>query len=234
MSDWDQPLGGERKVKPSNEGKDPFMKLSDGVHTLRVLTVPFQYLNHKFKKEGEAGYGDNARCSMPLHNKCPLCALGDKAKKRWYAAVIDRADGRRKIIDIGAGVFGGIKALKKLPKWGDPLHYDIDITVDSKAQSSQGWYTVTPNPKEPLSDNDLKLKQEVNEEELQAKCTPPTPENVLSRLNFLRQKKNLAAIPMPEMPETAAKTPVVDQKTDDSADESDAGADDEFAFPPVG
>lgn len=228
MSNWDQPLGQGRQRQPVSDVKrDPFMKLLDGNNAVRVLTQPFQYMNHKYKVEGEPGFGDNVRCSMPLHGSCPVCALGDKPKKRWYVAVIDRKDNLRKLLDISVAVFGQIKDLNASEDWGDPIHYDINIKMDKNSPSPQQYYSVLPKSKKPLTETDLALKEEVNEEDIATKCTPPTPENVASRLNFLRKKRNLSELTFPT---SVAKmeTVVVDHGASDDS-ESD-GAED-FSFP---
>lgn len=227
MSNWDQPLGQGRQRKPESDVKrDPFMKLLDGNNAVRVLTQPFQYMNHKYKVEGEPGFGDNVRCSAGLHGSCPVCALGDKPKKRWYIAVIDRKDNLRKLLDISVAVFGQIKDLNASEDWGDPIHYDINIKMDKNAPPAQ-YYSVLPKSKKPLTETDLALKEEVNEEEIAAKCTPPTPENVVSRLNFLRKKRNLPELNLvvstPKM-----ETVVVDHG---ASDDADSAAGEDFSFP---
>lgn len=71
----DDVFSGEKKQTNS---KDLFLRLKEGTNEMRIVTQPFQYLVHKYKKEGDAGFGQKVSCSM-IHGSCPLCALGDKA-----------------------------------------------------------------------------------------------------------------------------------------------------------
>jgi hypothetical protein len=83
---WDDELPQDNKFTNS---KDLFLRLDRGPdgNELRIITPPFQYLSHKYKREGDAGFGQKINCSAE-HGSCPLCAQGDKAKPRWLFGVI--------------------------------------------------------------------------------------------------------------------------------------------------
>src|ERR1700676_490471 len=118
----------EHKKYPNS--KDLFLRLNEGSNELRLVTAPYQYLVHKYKKEGDQGYGQKVGCSI-MHGSCQLCDAGDKAKPRWFYGVIDRKTGLYKILDVSFAVFSGIRTLaRNTQRWGDPTKYDIDITVN--------------------------------------------------------------------------------------------------------
>lgn len=213
MSSWDEEVGGNKRGGGDFGGgkKDVYMRLNDGPNRLRLLTRPFQYNTHKYKEEGDPGYGDKILCSRQKQadgtfSACPLCARGDKSKERWFVGVIDRKGNEYKLLDIGPLVYQGVQTLSRDEDWGDPSQYDVDIKVNKSAPAA-GYYTVTPKNKTPLSEADLKLKAEkVDEAHLLRKCTPPTPEWTLTRVNTIREKQGKEPFVMLPNGEANAKT----------------------------
>lgn len=178
---WSDDVFGGQEKKNTNS-KDLFLRLEEGSNELRLITQPFQYLVHKYKKEGDTGFGQKISCSA-IHGSCPLCTLGDKAKPRWLLGVISRKSGTYKILDISFAVFSQIRKLaKNTQRWGDPTKYDIDIVVD-KAGGATGYYSVQPISKEPLSAADQKIKDDVDFDDLKRRVTPPTADLVQGRMN---------------------------------------------------
>ena len=118
----DDSFSGEKK-----NNKDLWLRLDEGSNELRLVTQPFQYLVHKYKKEGDPGFGQKVSCSM-VHGSCALCAANDKPKPRWLLGVISRKTGTYKILDISYAVFSSIrKYARNTQRWGDPTKYDIDM-----------------------------------------------------------------------------------------------------------
>jgi hypothetical protein len=174
----DDVFGGEKKVN----SKDLFLRLEEGSNELRLITQPFQYLVHKYKKDESDKYGQKVGCSA-IHGSCPLCDAGDKAKPRWLLGVISRKSNTYKILDISYAVFSDIRKLaRNVQRWGDPTKYDIDIVVD-KNGGPTGYYSVQPISKEPLSATDQKIKDDADIEDLKRRVTPPTPAMVVERIN---------------------------------------------------
>jgi len=164
--------------------KDLFLRLDDGPNEVRLITQPFQYLVHKYKKEGDPGFGQKVYCSA-IHKSCPLCDMGDKAKTRWLLGVISRKTGTYKVLDVSYAVFSQIrKYAKNVQRWGDPTKYDLDIIVD-KNGGATGYYSVQAIPKEPLSASDQQIKDNVDLDDLKRRVTPPTPDQVQKRLDKL-------------------------------------------------
>ncbi len=192
--------GSEKK-----NSKDLFLRLDEGSNEMRLVTQPFQYLVHKYKKEGDPGYGQKVSCSA-VHGSCPLCAIGDKAKPRWLLGVISRKTGTYKILDISFAVFSQIrKYARNTARWGDPTKYDIDVVVD-KNGGATGYYAVQPIPKEPLSAADQQIKDSVDFEDLKRRVTPFTPEMVQKRIDKINGVTGDAVEATPETKSAKAKT----------------------------
>ena len=199
----DDVFGGAEGNKKTGNSKDLFLRLEEGSNEMRLVTQPFQYLVHKYKKEGDPGFGQKVSCSQ-IHGSCPLCALGDKAKPRWLLGVISRKTGTYKILDISFAVFSQIRKLaRNTQRWGDPTKYDIDIVVD-KNGGATGYYSVQPISKEPLSAADQKLKDDADLDDLKRRVTPPSAADVQKRMDKINGTVDANAAPAAK---TAAKAP---------------------------
>jgi hypothetical protein len=209
---WDSSDFGDKKVN----SKDLFLRLDDGDNEVRLVTAPYQYLVHRYKKEGDPGFGQKVQCSAS-HGSCPLCDTGDKAKRRWLLGVIERKKGTYKILDISYAVFGQIqKYAKNAAHWGDPTKYDLNIVVD-KNGGATGYYSVQPVPKSPLSATDQDIKDKADLDDLKRRVTPPDAATVQRRLD----KINGAVVPGSNgsTVKTAVKsTPAVSLAADEEMD----------------
>jgi len=176
---WDAASGSGKKTNM----KDLFLRLMPGENEVRVVTSPFQYTVHKYKAEGEKGFGRKVLCSATRENpECPLCAMGDKAKRKYYIGVIDLKTSSYKILDMSYAVFQQMGALVSNKRWGDIRGYDINILVKPEA-GAVGYYTVQPLGKEPLSPElQLIRDKDVDLDMLKKLSTPPTPEMVKEKL----------------------------------------------------
>ncbi|KKM56174.1 hypothetical protein LCGC14_1552000 [marine sediment metagenome] len=186
MVSWDQVEFMNRGS--DNRKRDKFIRLQSGSNVVRLVTKPFQYVIHKWKEEGDKGYGDKVMCSM-FHGSCPLCEKGDRPKQRWYIGLIDRKTQSYNILDMSPLIFQAVQKLNRNENWGDPGTYDIDIVVDKDAGAT-GYYTVMPLPKTKLSDKDVEVKTgEVDLDSLKKRCNPPEPGEVVRQMGVIRQKK---------------------------------------------
>lgn len=176
----DDVFGGDKK---NTNSKDLFLRLDEGPNEMRLVTQPFQYLVHKYKKDetNAKDFGQKVQCSA-IHGSCPLCANGDKAKPRWLLGVISRKTNSYKILDISFAVFSQIRKYAKNTRFGDPTKYDINVEVD-KNGGATGYYSVQALPKEPLSAADQVIKDSVDMEDLKRRVTPPTAEIVQKRID---------------------------------------------------
>lgn len=220
----DDVFGGSEKKFVNN--KDLFLRLDEGSNEIRLVTAPFQYLVHKYKKEGEAGFGHKVSCSM-VHGSCPLCAEGDKAKPRWLLGVISRKTDTYKILDVSFAVYSQIRKLaKNTARWGDPTKYDIDIVVD-KNGGATGYYSVQPISKEPLSASDQAKKDAIDFDDLKRRVTPPSAAEVQKRLDKINGVEGAATAPaigkgktVAAAAKVVAKTPTVSMTDDEELGDS--------------
>lgn len=231
----DDVYGGDSK-KGNNNSKDLFLRLGEGSNELRLVTAPFQYLVHKYKKDASnpKDFGQKIGCSA-LHGECQLCAGGDKAKPRWFYGVIDRKTGIYKVLDISFAVFSQIRKLaRNTQRWGDPTKYDIDIVVD-KNGGATGYYSVQPISKEPLSAADQQIKDSADLDDLKRRCTPPTAEMVQKRIDKINgvtttdATASTAAKPAGKTAAPAAKAPAKAAAVSMTDDEELAESFPEFA-----
>ena len=218
---WNDDVFGGNENKKNTNSKDLFLRLEEGSNEMRLVTQPFQYLVHKYKKEGDPGFGQKVSCSA-IHGSCPLCESGDKAKPRWLLGVISRKTGTYKILDISFAVFSQIRKLaRNTQRWGDPTKYDIDIVVD-KNGGATGYYSVQPISKEPLSAADQQIKDNVDLDDLKRRVTPPTAEVVQKRLDKINGVVGAAtaspSAPAPKAQAAAAKAPAVSMTDDEDMD----------------
>lgn len=171
--------------KKNSSSKDLFLRTEEGDNEIRLLTNPFQYSVHKIKKDpnNPKDFGRKVPCSA-VNGSCPACDH-DKAKLRWLYGVIDRRSGQFKILDVSFSVFSQIRNYARNTKsWGDPTKYDINIFVNKKGGAT-GYYSVQPLPKEPLSAEDQKIKDNVDFDDLKRRVTPPSAEVVQKILNSI-------------------------------------------------
>jgi len=243
-TDWNEETGPRKRPEHAGGNKDEnrlqYMKFVNGPNKLRIVFEPKRYLTHKFKEEGDAGFGDWVKCSAPVHNTCPLCdavkriektdkdlAKANKPKKRWLVGAIDRKTGLFRILDISSAIYDQIKSLNQDEEWGDPRDYDINIVMNDKNPPAS-YYKVNPGSKKPLSEADLAIVKSVNEEELLKRCTPPDPEWVLSKVNTLRDKRGLAPLVVSSVTVTAKPAQQVSTEVEAPEVESSTAAADDY------
>jgi len=214
LTDWDTPVN----VRTSNEPrqKDQWMRLDPGSNELRFVTKPHIYLSHKYKTDpnNPKDFGEKVYCSYENDKNCPLCAAGDKPKRRWLVGVIDRKTNTYKILDISVAIYQSIQTYNKKKQYGDPIRYDIDIAVN-KHGGATGYYNCVPSIPEPLSDADLKIVQDIDPDNLVRRTAPPTSEKVLERLNQIHEKKGLPAFEVKAKKVAAKPQAEDDHSTDD-------------------
>ena len=188
-------------------GGSDFMNLEEGSNVLRCVTSPYQF----YVVWTTDATGQKRKFKSALKD-CPLVQRGEKAQARWYVGVLNRKIGKPAILEIGPQVFKQIVALSKKPKWGDPRSFDIDIVRQPKG--SQPLYVVSPEPKEPLSEDEKgMIKEFLSRVDLVKMTEAPTPEEILEKLG--------------ETPTAKSST-----KTDEVADTTAtvASDDDDFNF----
>lgn len=184
---WSEPsLGG-------GKSGNNFLRLNPGPNLIRLLTLPHQYHQHRYEPEGGKKYGYRINCSRSeTEEKCPLCDMGNKAKRRWFVGVIDRKSGTYNTLDIGYSVFKMIQELAK-GAWGSPVGYDVNIQVDPNGGASN-YYFVSPMPPTPLTADDIRLQEENPVKNLAAKVEAPSPQWVQERLDKIQNELNASGV----------------------------------------
>lgn len=191
-------------------GGNDFMNLEEGSNPVRLLTSPYQFYIHWTKDQ--TGANRKVRCAL---EGCPLCQQGERATARWYVSVFNRKTDKPAILEIGPQIFKQVLGLAKKDKWGDPRRYDLDI--ERQPKGSQPLYIVSPEPKEPLSDDEKALVKEFAARMDLAKMTvAPTPDEV-------REKVGMAAVASKSdsVVDNSFDEPVTGNSLDDDDDDFD-------------
>lgn len=132
--DW-----GNVKAGGTGEGT-PFIKLQPGSNAVRVVGKPFQVDIH-----WEKGLdGQNKKVICPGAG-CPVCKAGHVPMARYQVLVIDRVDGKVKILEGGPRIFAAIKDYAMDSDYGDPSKYDLKIKKEGSGRETK--YTVMASPK---------------------------------------------------------------------------------------
>jgi len=157
-------------------GSNDFMNLVEGQNQVRLFTNPYQYAVHWAKDT--TGANRKIKCAL---EGCPLCKSGVKLQYRWFVGVIDRSDGKAKILEISSQVYQGIKLCSNIPQYGDPRGYDIIINRGPKG--SQPLYSVMPTPPTPFADEEKVKIRDFKENTQLAKLTQPySVEEVIEKM----------------------------------------------------
>jgi hypothetical protein len=162
--------------------KSDFARLVEGENVVRVMGNPVQFYIHWVTTPA----GAKSKINSPANHPELVRRLEDsgfKRQARWLVKILDRNDDTFKLLEIGPQIYNSIKSLYNNSKWGKVTGYDISINRGPKGQ--QPLYSVTPNPKEPLS-SDFKSKfvdfnDRVNLEKL---ISPSTPEAVATKMGW--------------------------------------------------
>ena len=128
----------------------------------------------------------NRKVVSPIDSPALVQRLEDsgyKRQKRWMVKVIDRGSNECNVLEIGTQILNGIAALHKNKKWGKVTEYDVSINRGPKG--SQPLYSVTPNPKENATAEEIAMVKAFNERVDVSKFIAPTPvEKVCELLNW--------------------------------------------------
>ncbi len=221
--------------------KDAFLKLDNGANKVRILTKPYLYMSHKYKKEGDKGYGQKVVCSKTETTGCVLCDLVKEdgkpnyPQKRWFLGVLDRKTGASKILDISAAIKGTIdKLTQDVEDFGSPFEYDINIVVDRNGGAT-GYYTVMGLGKKPLTAAEQKLRDDFDIEDLKRRCEPLTPDAMAKKMSFIDsgaawgEKPVAGAAPAVAAKATPAKAPA--KKAAAPVEEEMTSTEDDTEFP---
>lgn len=116
------------------------LKLQQGQNQMRLVSLPYEC--HVHWEDTVEGAHKRVVCSG---TGCPICNAGHTPQKRFQVLVIDRVDGKVKVLEGGNAIFNQIKSFAMDEDYGDPRDYDIKITKAGAGRDTR--YTVMPSPK---------------------------------------------------------------------------------------
>lgn len=227
---WDDIEFNQKPAVKVEKEKLPFefMKLggdkkSITTHTVRVVGMPIAYLTHFWEPSGEdldlsklkrKGYsfmcsksgGSCILCNMTVKNKDGK-DMPNKPKQKYYIPVIDRADGKIKVIDCSPAIAKGIKTLNDNKKWGSPLKYDVDIIVNPMADP-QSYYNVVPNAPEPLTEAEVAMREAFPFDVLTERAKPLDPDELAAKINGMLDFLTKDSLKQPKKDEPTKSEPV--------------------------
>jgi hypothetical protein len=181
----------------------PYMKMKEGINTIRVLTGIGGYSQVKWKGPKSKGkFGDRVRTAFPAVplEECPVYKyLGLEGKERNMVVAIDRNDKEEplKLVDLSQLTTEQIETnleVKNSMRPEDhkvtPCDFDISIKFNPHSKVATGFYSVVAGDVFPLSDRDLQLIEDIGGQEVLDKVLNralicPKPETVEKRLRAL-------------------------------------------------
>ena len=120
--------------------KVDFMKLQNGQNQFRIVGKPSLIDIH-----WEKGIDGQSKKVICPGAGCPICKVGHTPQIRYQVQVIDRADGKVKVLEGGPTIFNAIKNYAVDPDFGDPTSYDFKIKKEGSGRETK--YTVIAAPK---------------------------------------------------------------------------------------
>ncbi len=153
MNNFDMEWGSIKE--PGTGSAIDFLKLKDGLNQIRIVGKP-SLINIHWEKGID---GQNKKVICPGAG-CPICKAGKAPQTRYQIQVIDRADGKIKVLEQGPTVFNQIKSYAMYPDYGDPTKYDIKIKKEGSGRDTK--YSLLPSPNK----NDITA----DEQKLIAEC----------------------------------------------------------------
>lgn len=130
---------GQIKSTGMGEGT-PYVKLQPGENRMRIVGLPYEVEVH-----WEDGVDGSKKRIVCLGAGCPICKAGHVPQKKFQVLVIDRTDGKLKILEGGNSIFRQIKDYAMDTDYGDPSKYDIKIKKEGSGRETK--YTIVASPK---------------------------------------------------------------------------------------
>ena len=145
----------EKAEKEYGVGGGKWMNLQEGDNKIRIVSEFEDYGQH---------YNQATNKSVVClgKEKCPICRMGDKARVQYLGWVIDRSDGRIKLLRIGHQIFKQIGELSRNEEYYFDIVPDYDITIKRVGQGLETEYTVIPaRQNTPLTEDEKKQIEEI-------------------------------------------------------------------------
>lgn len=146
------------------ESSSNYMKFQDGTNTFRVLSSAITGILYWKVVEGK---------KTPIRLRpgvsAPISELNDydesgklrMPKQFWAFVVYNRKENKIQILELTqVTIKQSVLSLVNNPKWGDPKNYDINVVKEGEKLKTV--YTVTPDPKEEVSEEILRQYKDMN------------------------------------------------------------------------
>lgn len=148
---------GNEKKGGGNGGRAEFMRLGAGKYTVRLLGTPVRFF--KFMHQGSDGRWRSAVVMDPDDNVI-VKKHNLKPTERYAINVIDRADGKIKILEAGISVFSEFKKVYEIVKRniGGAEGSDFTIIVEGAGRGKK--YTTKFANNTPITDEEAKYVKE--------------------------------------------------------------------------
>ncbi|MFA5442055.1 MAG: hypothetical protein WC288_01955 [Candidatus Paceibacterota bacterium] len=173
----------ELQSKYGIKEKGDWLNLKEGSNKVRIVSHFVDYGIHSIK--GERKY--KSVICIGKENNCPYCAKGIKVKVQFLGWVIDRADGKIKLLKIGWTIKEKLRKLQHSEDYGFTNLPDYDIDIIRTGEGLDTNYDVLPARKS------TELTEEEKEKILEVVKDPQEiidkmKEKVLSAAEDLREE----------------------------------------------
>lgn len=163
-------------IEKGNKGGGIFLRLQEGRYKVRIVGRAFEYFSH-FEPIRVSCCGKEGNC--------PICLSGKEASKRYAVNVIDRADGKLKVLNAGKAIFGQLReyfeASKIDPggKEGPDIMIKVEVPDGDKRRTK---YTLVMLNSAPFTEDEKKFIKEKGLHGLDKLFTPKSAEEIASIL----------------------------------------------------
>lgn len=160
-------VGWDEDDAPTSRASIPFLKMEyKKSYKVRIISKPYRYYLHWINTPNGKR---KVNCAL---EDCPAC--GDEGPKlnRYVKGLLKSDNGKSEVVvlDIGSQIYKQLKQLNESSSWG--ALQDYDITISKGAKGANPLYTVQPEPKTPLTDEEKNLAKKVNKKEIDDKENP--------------------------------------------------------------
>ena len=184
-SDWHRKMRFKdyEKVNEKYDLGSDWMNLETGENKVRIVSEFEDYGTHYDQK-------NNKSVICVGKENCEFCQKGDKPRVQFLGWVIDRKDGKVKLLRIGHSIFKQIGALAKFGEYAFEDMPDYDMTIVKKGEGLDTEYSVVPaRQNTPLTDEEQKMIEE----------KVKSPREVIDNMKAKVQSKETEETPGEEM-----------------------------------
>lgn len=180
LDSWDSDSGTAKRAS-----KDDYFNIrKDGQYNVRFVDKPYKFLAHWIEPI-MGGKKLKINCAV---RDCKVCNGGmiggvqieANKPKNYYVSFIKNCDANRfQVFEYTRQIFEAVKQMNANKKWGDPAAYDVEI--DRNVNRKPEVYKCIPQPKEPLTKEDLAALEEFKARIDLTKYTMPMDNDAIER-----------------------------------------------------